>query len=105
MKNVNIEKLEFEKIKETIANFAINNITKEKIRKIMPEMDINIIKKELSEVSEARNIMAKSSYIPMCDVTGIDKVFSDISKNIMPETAELELVSRFLFGVNDFLHF
>jgi MutS2 family protein len=88
--------LEYNKIKETIKNYALSEIAKEMIDKLEPYVDINLIERHLKETTEARAIADRSSSVPLHGLTGIKNIKEKLGKvgNLFPE--ELETICGLL---------
>ncbi|MBL4937286.1 endonuclease MutS2 [Clostridium sp. YIM B02515] len=82
--------LEYNKIKESIKNYALSEIAKDMVDKLEPSIDINIIEKNLKETTEARNIVDRSSSVPLHGLTGIKNIKDKLGKggNLTPEEFE-----------------
>lgn len=82
--------LEYNKIKESIKNYALSEIAKEMADKLEPSIDINIIESNLKETTEARNIVDRSSSVPLHGLKGIKNIKDKLGKggNLTPEEFE-----------------
>jgi DNA mismatch repair protein MutS2 len=74
--------LEFNQIKELIAHYALTTEGKEKINKLSPSINVKQIEAWLDEVSEAMEILNKSSSVPVHGLTGIEQLLSKLNKGI-----------------------
>lgn len=90
------EILEFEKIKEELKNFALSELAKDMIEKLEPSLDKLKVERWLMETSESRNIVDRSSSIPLHGLTGIKSIKEKLGKTaaLLPE--ELEAICGFL---------
>jgi MutS2 family protein len=88
--------LEFGKIKEELKNYALSELAKEAIDRLEPILDKNKIERWLVETAEARNIVDRSSSIPLHSLTGLKKIKDKLGKTaaLLPE--ELEALCSFL---------
>lgn len=82
--------LEYNKIKESIKNYALSEIAKDMADKLEPSIDINIIQNNLKETTEARNIVDRSSSVPLHGLKGIKNIKDKLGKggNLTPEEFE-----------------
>lgn len=82
--------LEYNKIKETIKNYALSEIAKDMIERLEPYVDINLIERHLRETTEARAIADRSSSVPLHSLTGIKNIKEKLRKvgNLSPEEFE-----------------
>lgn len=96
MNNKTIEVLEYNKIKEILKGYAMSELTKEKIDKLEPYVDINLVEKHLLETTEARAILNITSSVPLNSLSGINKVNDKLEKGgvLLPE--ELETIGGLL---------
>lgn len=88
--------LEYDKIKETLKNYALSEIAKDMIDNLKPYVDINLIERHLRETTEARAIADRSSSVPLHSLTGIKNIKEKLGKalNLSPE--ELETICGLL---------
>lgn len=91
-----LEILEFDKIKENLKAYALSEMAIELIEKLEPYIDLSIIERLQKEVEEGREIINKSSSVPLHSLTGIGLIKVKVGKtgNLMPE--ELETISGLL---------
>lgn len=83
--------LEYNKIKETLKNYALSETAKEMIDRLEPYADINLIERHLKETTEARAIINRSSSVPLHGLTGIKNIKEKLGKvgNLFPEEFEI----------------
>ncbi|WNB92150.1 endonuclease MutS2 [Bacillus sp. NEB1478] len=91
--------LEYNKIKELLNNYAINHITKETIEKLEPSTHLSVIENWLKETSEARNILEKSSSIPIANLNGLEQVLKIPQKGLNLTPEQLSLIYGLLENV------
>jgi DNA mismatch repair protein MutS2 len=95
-----INMLEYNKIKETLGNYAVNTITKEAIEKLEPSPNLSVIQSWMVDTTEARSILEKSASVPIANLNGLEHIL-DIPKkglNLTPE--QLTLVFALLENVS-----
>lgn len=97
--------LEFDKIKQKISDFAINLKTKEKILGIIPEIKLETITTRLNKVTEAKNFIEKSTYLPIPNVDGVEKLFLNIEKDLILSPVELEEIGKLLYATKKLICF
>ncbi|WP_246055391.1 endonuclease MutS2 [Pseudalkalibacillus caeni] len=83
--------LEFEKIKKELAQFALSELAKGRIEKLSPSTDYSVVRNWLSETTEAKEIIMKSSSVPLHGLQGISQVLKQFNKGI-PFRPELIVV-------------
>lgn len=96
MNNHTFETLQFEVIKEEIAHYALTSQGKEKVLQIVPSVHIKQIQSWIDEVTEAVEIMKKSSSVPVHGLEGIDTLLNSINKGVA-------LRADILIKLHDFL--
>ncbi len=96
MNKIAYDRLEYDKIKERLKDFAISELGIQSIERLTPSDDINRIRNDLNETSEARAIIDKSSNIPIQNLVGIQKVMDKLGKGIALQPDELSMVSGML---------
>ncbi|WP_461614401.1 endonuclease MutS2 [Clostridium sp. Marseille-QA1073] len=96
MNNKAIELLEYNKIKELLKGYALSDMAKERIEKLEPYVDINIIRKNMRETTEARAIVDINSSVPIHSLTGIKAVRDKIEKGMILSPEDLDMISELL---------
>lgn len=94
--NKAIELLEYNKIKELLKGYALSDMAKERIEKLEPYVDINIIRKNMIETTEARAIVDINSSVPIHSLTGIKAVRDKIEKGMILSPEDLGMISELL---------
>lgn len=94
-----IELMEYDKIREILSSYGVSQSTKEKIRELMPSVDINQIQASLRETSEARRILDLGSSIPVVSTDKIERVITRLDKEGILGGEELEAVANFLYEI------
>jgi MutS2 family protein len=81
------ELLEYNKIIEILKGYALSEYAKEEIDKLVPYVDINKIRINMKETTEARKIIDINSSIPIHSLKGAKGVIEKLNKGmvIMPE--------------------
>ncbi|WP_291582992.1 endonuclease MutS2 [Clostridium sp. UBA6640] len=96
MNNKAIELLEYSKIKELLKGYALSDMAKERIEKLEPYVDINIIRKNMIETTEARAIVDINSSVPIHSLNGIKAVRDKIGKGMILPPEDLGMISELL---------
>lgn len=91
-----LEILEFEKIRTELKGYALSDRAKDIIEKLEPSLDKKKIEYWLHETTETRNIVDRSSSVPLHSLTGIDKIREKLGKTAALQPEELEAVLSFL---------
>lgn len=74
--------LEFNRIKELVAEFALTDSGKNKIINLQPSINKNQILSWMEEVSEAVKILNKSSSVPIHGLDGIENILKHLHKGV-----------------------
>lgn len=88
--------LEFPKIIEEIKKYAISELGIQLIDKIKPSNDIDRIKNQLAEITEACKILDSTASVPLQKLAGIDIILEKLSKQIVLNPYELEAIATLL---------
>jgi DNA mismatch repair protein MutS2 len=96
LNNKTIELLEYDKIKDILKGYGICEITKGKIDKLEPEMNIRIIENNLKETSEARAILEINSNVPIHSMKGIFDILEKLKMGGILLPSELEVIGDLL---------
>lgn len=88
--------LEFERIKERIAEFTLSDSGKEKVLNIKPSSNIKQIESWLDEVTEAVEILKKSASVPIHGLDGIEILLKTINKGVPLRPDQLTKLYDFL---------
>ncbi len=96
MNNKAIELLEYNKIKEVLKGYALSDMAKERIERLEPYVDINIIRKNMIETTEARAIVDINSSVPIHSLTGIKAVRDKVEKGMILSPEDLDMISELL---------
>ena len=91
-----MELLEFNKIIEDLSHFAISEKGKEMVQKLEPSVDLPTINHWLNETTEAKEIIKKSSSIPLHHLKGIDGILQKLDKGGNLNPGELSNIVGFL---------
>ncbi len=88
--------LEFQQIKEIIANFALTKEGKAKIECLTPSTNKKQIEAWLDEVSEAVEILKKSASVPVHGLDGMEQLLNNLNKGVALRTDQLIKLYDFL---------
>nr|WP_263326140.1 endonuclease MutS2 [Neobacillus sp. Marseille-Q6967] len=91
-----IKTLEFNRIKETIAQSALTVEGKAKILELSPSTNIKQVEALLDEVTEAVEILKKSSSVPVHGLSGMEQLLKKLNKGSALTTDQLMKLQDFL---------
>ncbi|WP_105616010.1 endonuclease MutS2 [Vallitalea okinawensis] len=94
-----LETLEYNKIKISLAEFAISELGKEMIMKLKPSTDQQKIKRQLKEVTEVREILQTATSIPIQNLAGIDSILDKLEKDIVLTAEDFSHLGFFIGGI------
>ncbi|MEW9051056.1 MAG: endonuclease MutS2 [Neobacillus sp.] len=80
MNHQTFQVLEFNNIKEHLAQYALTNEGKEKIYNLSPSTNLKQIEAWLDEVSEATEILKKSASVPVHGLSGMEQLIRKLNK-------------------------
>ncbi|WP_347548884.1 endonuclease MutS2 [Pseudalkalibacillus hwajinpoensis] len=82
MNTQTIKALEFDKIREAIAHYALSEEAKRDIQTLTPSVDLMVVENRLNETSEAKAIVKKISSVPLHGLHGILQVMKQLNKGV-----------------------
>ncbi len=88
--------LEFDKIREKLAEYAVNEVAKEKARKLVPETDIEKVKLSLADTDGAAVSVCKYGSPPIAAVSEVSSALKRINVGGALSMAELLNIARVL---------
>ncbi|MEH7255781.1 endonuclease MutS2 [Neobacillus niacini] len=88
--------LEIQEIKKEIAEFALTNEGKEKIFNLTPSTHVKQIEAWLDEVTEAVEVLMKSSSVPVHGLGGMEQLLSKLNKGTALRPEQLSKLHEFL---------
>lgn len=88
--------LEVQEIKRKIAEFALTNEGKEKIYNLAPSTHLKQIEAWLDEISEAVEILKKSSSVPVHGLSGMEQILAKLNKGTALRPDQLSKLYDFL---------
>ncbi|MGG1686687.1 endonuclease MutS2 [Pseudalkalibacillus sp. NRS-1564] len=74
--------LEFDKIRSEVAHYALSEEAKSEIQKMRPLHDKEVVQNRLNETTEAKEIIKKSSSVPLHGLHGIIQVMKQLNKGV-----------------------
>ncbi|PFO04807.1 DNA mismatch repair protein [Bacillus sp. AFS076308] len=88
--------LEFQQIKDEIANFALTKEGKEKIKNLVPSTKVKQIEAWLEEVTEAVEILKISASVPVHGLDGMTAILQNMNKGAALRVEQLTKLYDFL---------
>lgn len=90
--------LEFNLIKERVAQFALSEMGKQQLLSLAPSTNIRQICSWLDEVSEGVQILEKSSSVPISSLSGIDILMNHLNKGVSLDPIHFVKLADFLIS-------
>lgn len=91
-----IKLLEYDKIKQELMQYAITDKGRKQIVGLEPSIDLIQINRWMNETTEARQIIEKSSSIPLHSLSGIEGILSKLGKATVLHPEELSAIALLL---------
>jgi len=88
--------LEYDKVKERLAEFAVSDLGKKRIRELEPSINKAVIETWLAETTEARAIVDRSSSVPLHSLNGIEDIMGKLGKGMTLTPEELTRIRGLL---------
>ncbi|KPV45728.1 endonuclease MutS2 [Alicyclobacillus ferrooxydans] len=88
--------LEFDKVKEELAHYALSYLGHQHIHQMTPDTDIKRIQYRLDEAAEAKRLVESGGSVPIPTLDGIERVALMLGKNFVFTPADFESVATFL---------
>jgi MutS2 family protein len=100
-----LELLEYNKIIDELEQYAVSELGKKMISKLHPSDDIDRVKNQLIETTEARKIIDKSSSIPIQNLVGIENVIEKLGKGTALNPEDLQNILGLLRSTRKIIRF
>lgn len=91
-----VELLEYEKIKEILAGYAVSDYCKDMIRKLEPSCDKYRIEEWLAETTEARAVADKTSSVPIHSLKDMKNIIGKLGRVDILSPEDLSAISGLL---------
>lgn len=95
MDNVTLAMLEYDKIKESIMDYAVSYAGRRLIKELKPSDQLRVIQRTMEETEEARALLEKGASIPLPSLDGIEYVVSLLHTGYM--FTEQDFISIYTF--------
>ena len=92
MNNKALNSLEFNKIKDLLKRHCVTFMGAEKVDNLMPSINIDEIKRNQTETSEAVSLSLRRSVFPLVPVNNLDSIIQKISIGAILQPSELLIV-------------
>ncbi|QNO15270.1 hypothetical protein HYG86_11105 [Alkalicella caledoniensis] len=99
MNEKTLNNLEYYKIIETLKEFAHSSLGKRRVEKLRPQINLEGIKMQIQETTQAKAILNKKSRVPLNGLDGFEKVYVKIGKNNCLNPEDFTAIGELLSGV------
>ncbi|MCT6893693.1 MAG: hypothetical protein M3Z38_06315 [Bombilactobacillus mellifer] len=100
-----LEILEFAKIKQQIAGYAITDPAKSKINRLIPQKEQQIVQSAINQTTDAVNILRLFGGFPIAKVANVIPIINRIKKQSIPSGRELAQILLVLRISNNLIEF
>lgn len=100
-----LEILEYKTIIKTIKNMAVSELGKKALSDLAPSNEIDRIRNQLKEVTEAKAILNTTSAVPLQNLVGIEGILDKLGKGIAFHPEDLTHIASMLNGIKRLISF
>lgn len=105
MNSQSMEALQFNKVKEQIADYAISELGAEELMSLQPSTNKKQIEIWLQEVEEAKKILEISSSVPIHGLKGIQFILKNLNKGVALRAEQLAGLNELLSSIEKLKRF
>ncbi|MCT4542897.1 MAG: endonuclease MutS2 [Vallitalea sp.] len=105
MNNKALELLEYDKVINNIKKFTISEVGEKLVSDLRPSDDIERVRTQLIETTEARKIIDKSTSIPIQNLVGIENIIEKLGKETVLNEEDLQNILGLLLSVRKIKRF
>lgn len=92
------EKLQYNKLKETVKQYCVSSLGRELIDKLKPIANLKAVQNRLNETTEARHLIDISGSIQLNGIVNIKEIVEKVKKDAILEPESLTNTASFLRG-------
>lgn len=96
MNNETFEKTQFNEIKAQLSSYAISSFGKKRIENTQPHSKLSVVKKRLTETTEAKKLLDSSLHVPFMGLQSIEHITNQLEKGFVLTPQELLEYAYFL---------
>jgi MutS2 family protein len=105
LNNKALELLEYDKVINNIKKFTISEVGEKIVSDLRPSDDIERVRTQLIETTEARKIIDKSTSIPIQNLVGIENIIEKLGKETVLNEEDLQNILGLLLSVRKIKRF
>jgi len=98
MNEKTLKMLEYNKILEHLKEYAQSSLGKRRVEKLAPLINLESIKIQIQETTEAKAILSKNPRVPLNGLDGFEKVYSKIGKSHCLNPGDFSAIAELLSG-------
>ncbi|MGG1663154.1 endonuclease MutS2 [Brevibacillus sp. NRS-1366] len=91
-----LQRLEYDKIKETLMGHTISYVGKKHVEKMMPMTSSKVLRKKLDETAEAKSLIQYGASVPIPSLEGIEQIVSLLGTGYVFSEKDFTHISQFL---------
>lgn len=91
-----LQRLEYDKIKETLLGHAITYVGKRHVEQLMPMTSGKVLRKKLDETAEAKFLIQNGASVPIPSLEGIEQIISLLGSGYVFSEKDFTHISQFL---------
>lgn len=96
MNNETYTKTQFNEIKQQLSSYAISSFGKKLIEATQPHSKLSVVKKRLTETTEAKNLLDSNLHVPFMGLQSIEHITNQLEKGFVLTPQELLEYADFL---------
>ena len=96
MNNETYTKTQFNEIKQQLSSYAISSFGKKLIEGTQPHSKLSVVKKRLTETTEAKNLLDSNLHVPFMGLQSIEHITNQLEKGFVLTPQELLEYADFL---------
>ena len=89
MNNETYTKTQFNEIKQQLSSYAISSFGKKLIEATQPHSKLSVVKKRLTETTEAKNLLDSNLHVPFMGLQSIEHITNQLEKGFVLTPQEL----------------
>ncbi|WP_282942134.1 DNA mismatch repair protein MutS [Paenibacillus sp. RC67] len=105
MKEQTLQRLEFNRIKEAISQYAVSYMGKKHVEQMVPMTRMKVIRIKLDETAEAKGLLQFGASIPIPSLEGIEPVISLLGTGYVLSEKEFSHVYQFLTSCSQLIKY
>ncbi|MDR0268540.1 DNA mismatch repair protein MutS [Paenibacillus sp.] len=105
MDNITLSMLEYDKLKESLREYAVSYAGRMHIEDLAPGARLRVIEAALTETAEAKEMLDKGASIPLPSLEGIDRIVSLLHTGYLFTEQDFSAVQTFLHSCSQLIKY